>query len=146
MNFVEEEENEAHVASTAQKLQEICTRQGNLETRMGNLEELITTHLGKLVEFFEILTIPPEVRERLDREKALRAQYKPLFDAAAEGEWVVLPAPLQPFDCIKVVGVTDDDDYKDKIGIWYGPGRHCEIVGMKKRQFKKSLLRVVVKK
>jgi DNA replicative helicase MCM subunit Mcm2 (Cdc46/Mcm family) len=149
MNFAEEEENEAHVASSAPTLQEISTRLGNLETDMRKLvarQEVTTTHLGKLVEAFEILTIAPEVRERLDREKVLRAQYKLLFDAAAQGEWVELPAPLQPGDHVKVVGVPDGHPYKDKIGIWRGPRSYIHFVGMEKAKFKMGVLRVVLEK
>jgi hypothetical protein len=154
MNFVEEEENEAHVASSAdllrQILEEISARLVNLETRMGNLE----TRMGKVEEAVDFLgqhlMVHPELRAKRRRENALRAEYKPLFDAAAVGEWVELPAPLQPGDHVKVVGVPDGHPYKDQVGTWRGPGR--KILGffgndaLEPQRFKKSLLRVVVRK
>jgi hypothetical protein len=115
---------------------------------LGNLMEVVRVEQD-VARVKQRLMIPPQVPAVEGRRLFLRYVYRYLFDEAAEGEWVVLPEEPQPGDHVKIVGVPDDDDYQDMIGIWHGLGRNVEFsvnAGKKNRQFSMLEVAVVVEK
>jgi hypothetical protein len=87
-----------------------------------------------------------------DRLASLRTIYKSLFVGKQVGEWVRIPARLQPGDNVIVVEAKAGlAKYVGRVGIWRGANRRVDgWVGLPPleggQRFKQSCLRLVVRK